>query len=1011
MSLRDLCAGLLLLLALTGNGQAQNSISNFPSPAGRFVIRSWQTSAGLPQNTVNAVVQSADGYLWVGTQAGLARFDGARFTVFGLAEGLPSTQVLALYAGRAGRLWVGTTGGGLSLWQSGRLVTVPPEPGFNDVNVSDFAEDSTGRLWVGTSAGLLIREAERFVAFEGLKSLGRAPVRKLLCRRDGQMWIATSQGLFTFRDGQLAELAGPAGDEKLTSVYALLEDRAGQVWISIGNGKVLCYRDGGWTTYNEATGLPFAYITSLAEGADGRIWAGSLDDGLFYYDGGRFWPVREQDGLSGNAIRSLFADREGHLWVGMRIAGLNRVAEQRLQVLGSKDGLTNEFVRAVAEADDGSLWVATIGGGIYRGHPERFQPVPSVIGTITYPFFESVVKLRDGSLWWGGAGSLFHWSDGAIQTNYTRFSAGWLADSGVTALREDIVAGLWIGTSRGKLLRLRNGETQAFTNRVARGAVTALEQAADGTLWIGSVAGGLVQLRPDDTALTVVTNGLLSQEIRTLFLDRENTLWIGTGGGGLGRLKQGQLTSYTTRQGLGDDTVSQILEDDEGQLWLGCNRGIFRVSKSDLDAVARERGALRQLRAFGTGEGMPVEECSGGYCPAGLKLRSGKLCFSTVKGVVLIDPHQSETAMQPPKVLIEEVLVETKPQAINPGPEVGPGAAAVGSFLRIPPGQRDIEFHYTGLSFAAPGKVQFRFRLNGYDPEWIEAGPRRVAYYPRIPPGEYEFQVTAGNANNVWAESPAALGVTVLPYFWEARWFPVAAGLAVLGGVAGAINWGARRRYKRRLAQLETRHAIERERLRISQDMHDDIGSILTRVSILSDVGQSETDPAKATHQFGRIGTQVRAAVVALDEIVWATNPGDDNLPRFAEYVGRFADECFENTAVRCWQEMPTDLPKLPLRADIRHNVFLAVKEALNNVLKHSGATEVWLRLKLTEDEVSVEVEDNGRGFRPDAAGPGGNGLRNMQSRLAECGGRAQLTSAPGQGTRLRFVFLVPKRD
>ena len=250
--------------------------------------------------------------------------------------------------------------------------------------------------------------------------------------------------------------------------------------------------------------------------------------------------------------------------------------------------------------------------------------------------------------------------------------------------------------------------------------------------------------------------------------------------------------------------------------------------------------------------------------------------------------------------------------------------------------------------------------------------------------------------------------MTVQPYFWETGWFPIVAGILVLGGLAGAVNLVARRRYKRRLAQMETRHAIERERLRISQDMHDDIGSILTRVSILSDVGQGKASGEAAAKQFERIGGQVRAAVVALDEIVWATNPGDDNLPRFAEYAGRFADECFENTAIRCWQEMPTDLPKLPLRADVRHNVFLAVKEALNNVLKHSGATEVWLRLKLENAEVRVEIEDNGHGFTPDTA-TAGNGLGNMKSRLAECGGRAQLASAPGHGTTIRFVFPLTK--
>ncbi len=450
--------------------------------------------------------------------------------------------------------------------------------------------------------------------------------------------------------------------------------------------------------------------------------------------------------------------------------------------------------------------------------------------------------------------------------------------------------------------------------------------------------------------------------------------------------------------------MSQILEDDAGNLWLGCNRGIFRVSKSELDVVATGKGKFIHARAFGVSEGMPVEECSGGFCPAGLKTRSGQLCFSTVKGVVMIDPHQPEPGARPPKVVLEEVLVDGSVQSLRRQTSAaGPGWA-----LTLPPGSRNIEFHYTGLSFTAPDKLQFRYRLKGSGRPWFDAGSVRVATFPSIAPGTYEFEVLAGNANNVWTPEPVSLAVTVQPYFWETRWFPVIAGVLVLGGLAGAVNLVVRRRYKRRLAQLETRHAIERERLRISQDMHDDIGSILTRVSILSDVGQGQAAGEVAAKQFERIGGQVRAAVVALDEIVWATNPGDDNLPRFAEYTGRFADECFENTAIRCWQEMPTDLPKLPLRADVRHNVFLAIKEALNNVLKHSGATEVWLRLKLENGEVGVEVADNGHGFTPKTATTG-NGLGNMKSRLAECGGRAHLTSAPGRGTTIRFVFPVPK--
>jgi signal transduction histidine kinase len=402
---------------------------------------------------------------------------------------------------------------------------------------------------------------------------------------------------------------------------------------------------------------------------------------------------------------------------------------------------------------------------------------------------------------------------------------------------------------------------------------------------------------------------------------------------------------------------------------------------------------------------MLSEECSTGFSPAGLKMKSGHLCFSTLKGLVVIDPRQQDAGVKAPRVLIEEVRVARQSQQIH--------AKAVKKItdpslaITIAPGAQEIDFHYTALNFSAPEKIQFRFKMDGLDRDWVEAGTRRVAYYQRINPGNYVFRVMACNADGIWSEVGAVLAVTMQPFFWQTDWFLGVSVLVLVGLLAGLINGLARRRYRLRLAQAETRNAIERERLRISQDMHDDIGGILTRVSMLSDAGQSHPTVATA-QQFERIGSQVRAAVVALDEIVWATNPKDDNLPRFAEYVGRFADECFEDSSVRCWQDIPTDLPFLPLRADVRHNVFLAVKEALNNVLKHSGATEVWLRLKLDEGRVWLEITDNGCGFASEGMPSGGNGLHNMRSRLAECGGIAELISAPGKGVLIRFVFPVP---
>ena len=334
----------------------------------------------------------------------------------------------------------------------------------------------------------------------------------------------------------------------------------------------------------------------------------------------------------------------------------------------------------------------------------------------------------------------------------------------------------------------------------------------------------------------------------------------------------------------------------------------------------------------------------------------------------------------------------------------------------ISPGAHDIELHYTAIEFSAPEKIGFRYKLDGVDNGWNETGSRevssrRTAFYQHIPPGDYVFHVQACNADGVWNEHDTLLAVTAQPFFWEATWFRAATILTLSGLFAGVVWLMLRRRYRQRLARLQTLNAIERERLRISKDMHDQVGGVLTQVSQLSDMGVHETEnEALAKTRFERIGNRARVAVQALDEIVWATNPKNDNLASFAEYVSRYSDEFFEGTNIRCWQEVPTALPALPLRADIRHNVFLAVRETLNNALKHAHCTEVRLKMRLDEGEMTVEIEDNGAGFDPALTAPGGNGLDNIQSRLTECGGRSSLASAPGMGTRFRLTFPVNQR-
>jgi ligand-binding sensor domain-containing protein len=706
------CAAVSFLAVIPGVRAATNELFALAQPP---IIRSWGTEAGLPQNTVTAIVQSQDGYMWLGTRDGLARFDGVRFKTFGLESGLPSVDISSLCEDHRGVLWIGTYGAGLCCLRQGRIEIMSDpgrQPGSDTITC--LQEDSTGRLWVGTGGGLRFCQDGKLVEESAFAELPHKSIRCLLRSRDGTtMWIAsTVYGLMSWRDGRLEPCVGPAGYERIVA-QTLFEDRQGRLWVSIGNGMVLCREKNQWRIFNETNGLPFAYISTLTEDADGTIWAGSLDDGLYRFDGASFNVLRRADGLSAEDIRSLYCDHEGNLWVGTRTGGLNRLSKRNLRVVAAAQGLTNDFTRSVAETADGTLWAGTIGGSLYRGNLSGLQPFrPDPVGQLVYFYasVDSVLAMPDGSLWWGASGAVFQWKDDHLAGAFT--NQPWLQSVSATALQDDHRGGIWIGTAGGQLVHLQNGRFTEFPKQLTRAAITSLAVEPDGSLWVGTVAAGVKHIREGSDTVLAVTNGLSSISIRTLHLDGNGTLWIGTAGGGLSCWRNNQVINFTTSQGLTMRTVSQIVEDDHGFLWLGCNSGIFKVNKRNLLDCADGKLSFVHSRSFGINDGMLADECSGGFCPAGLKTKSGLICISTVRGLVFLNPNEQRDETAPPKVLLEEMLVNGRRQTFTTG---GVDASNQSPRLVIAPGNHDIELHFTAIEFSAPEKIGFRYKLEGLD--------------------------------------------------------------------------------------------------------------------------------------------------------------------------------------------------------------------------------------------------------------------------------------------------------
>jgi signal transduction histidine kinase/ligand-binding sensor domain-containing protein len=995
--------------------------ANPPPEAGRsevgqgefpFTFRSWQTEQGLPQNYVRALAQTLDGCLWVGSDDGVVRFDGARFVSFGLQAGLHSGPVRTLLGDSRGSLWIGGASGGLTCFQEGQFFTLTTRDGLPSDSVTALAEEDNGRIWVGTEAGLVVWNGECLSLPLAAEAFRDKRITALFRDAKGTLWLGAAQtGVFRLEKGRFSAVADTAVNDLLKEPHCLLVDKQGRLWVGAGDDLVLYLEGKRWRPYRIPRHQARPYVTSLAEGPEGTIWAGSAGEGLFQFKGGKAEVIRARSGLSDNTAECLLVDRDGVLWVGTH-GGLNRLRRRNLFVFGASEGLGYGAVQSLAEVLPGVVWAGKAGDGLYRWEGRNFSRLPAAGLGLVGPQINALLRVRDGSCWVAGAHGLLHFKDPTNAASQGEFYA--LAGRNVLALAEDEAGLLWIGTREGEIWLLNHGTWRTQTNLWQTHPITAIVHGRDGSVFLGTDGGGLERYLGPTHDHFDRNQGLLSDLIRTLYLDAQGTLWVGTAGGGLSLWVDGRISTFTTREGLPDNTISQILEDDTGRLWLGSNRGIAGVTKTELSELPPAKIRSIYPQVYGRGEGMVSEECTGGFYPAGLKTKSGRLWFSTLKGIVAVDTRLRTTESSAPSVLLEEVLVDRAPvsafkvsSALRESSVSSSRPEKTSSALLIPPGKHRLELVYTAVSFDAPERVRFRYQLEGLDSDWVDAGTRRSTFYNYVPPGNYCFRVTACNGDGVWNQSASSLALTVLPYFWQTPWFIGLGAGGLLVSVVGSVRLVEKRKLHRRVKRLEQERMLEQERTRIAQDLHDEMGARLCRISFMSAHARRAQDvPDELKQQIAAISDDSREVLHSLDEIVWAVNPQNDTLEHLASYIGQYAQDYFQETGVACELDIPAQIPPHPLSSQWRHHLFLAVHEALTNILKHSQATRAKIEVISSLSVFTIIVSDNGRGFvTPNAENHGGNGLRNMRQRLADIGGRCELESAPGRGTTIRLFF------
>ncbi len=958
------------------------------SVSAQYSFTQWTADSGLPQNSVRGLEQTSDGFLWIATLNGVARFDGVRFQVFdkGNTPGISSSRFSAMISGGGSDLWLASEDNNVVHLHDSHFVTLGEQEGVRPHSVSGITGDSDGGVWVASDQRILRwnPQKRRFV---------REPFSTEDLHFQPLWWIGTGfwaqrgQEIICFNRGQLKTFAAPAHISSVL-IRSVVANANGDSWIATTDGRIghLSAKPAKLTRAPPSFFLHGPFDTNWkveistrrlerklhvpVEGIDhliamnvlqrdneGNVWVGSEDEGLFRIQRQHITVLSAAQGLVSNNTYPILRSRSGDMWAGSWPGGLSQIRDGKvIRTFGRDDGLP-DLVTSLAEDHEGALWIGTHGGirKLVRGRITKPTLPMSITATA------QVIE----------------------QTSYGTMLFG-------TPHGLDIVNG-----SGARHLTVAGG--------LATDDVRVILTDHTGDLWIGGY-GGLTQIHHGRFTRWTEKEGLPSNNVRSLLEDSSGAIWVGTYDGGIGWFRNGRWITFNKQAGLFDNGAFRMLEDDEHRFWISSNRGLYRVSRDELAAVADGRDPLVASVAYGRADGMLSVECNGGLWPAGAKDNRGFLWFPTQTGIAIVDPKNLPTVAQPPRVAIEEVKIDGQQQPAS-------------GTLALRPGHSNLEINYTALSSTKPDQITFRYKLDGVDKDWQQVGLRRTAYYTHLPPGDYAFRATARNSDGVSSVQEAQLEVIVIPPFYVRWWF-----LLMTAAVAALMMTSLWRYRVQQLQQAQQRQqsfsreliaSQERERRRIAAELHDSLGQRLIIINnlalfLLRTKGKVRTEEDKR-QTMEEISEEAAAAIDETRAISYALRPFQ--LDRLG--LTRALQALCTTVARASEINVQTDLVNIDdvFAEDLRINVYRIVQEGLNNIVKHSGAATANVTVDRTGDKVILTIKDDGRGIptkaQVPAPGKGGFGMSGMRERITLLNGSFHVESSAATGTLLQVQLPI----